>query len=190
MPTFPPRLVAVGLMIAACACTGCVSSLKPLSDEKASTPDERLLGTWEFEDKETMEKHTIVVERKQDAAKVLRASAIEKGKQESADLLITKIGNDHFVSVGNKDGQGVMKYTIAKYELADGNTLNFWGFETEFFAKAVENNELKGTVKQDLFKEVTLDDTPENLRKFIEKNGAQCFTKETAMTIKRLKGGK
>jgi hypothetical protein len=208
MTTLPRRLAFVSLIFVSFACTGCVSSLRPLTDEKSSTPDLRLLGVWEFEEEKEVEnggaaekdkkgasgktqivKHTITVERKKDAPNVLVASTIEEGKKETGELLLTKIGKDYFVSLGNKDDQGVLKYMIAKYELAADGTLKFWGFDTEFFAKAVESKELKGTIKQEVFKDVTLDDTPENLRKFLEKHGAKCFMSESEITMKRIKKG-
>lgn len=189
MLAIPRQVAAIGLLLAIFTSTGCVSSLKPLTDAKTSTPDLRLLGTWEFEDKDKMEKHTILVERKKDAPNVLEASAAKDGKREAGDLLLTKIGNDHYVSVGNKDKDGVTKYTIAKYHLADDGTLSIWGLETDFFAAAVENKELKGSIKRELFTDVTLDETAENLRRFLEKHGAKCFMKETAITVKRIKRG-
>ncbi len=173
MFSFSRLAVAVVAILAAFTSTGCVSSLKPLSDEKTSKPDVRLLGTWELEDKDKMEKHAVVIQAKKGAPNVLEASATQDGEKETGDLLLTKIGNDHFVSIGDKDDKGVMRYTIAKYVLKDDSTLECWGLNADFFAKAVENKELKGTVKQELFKDVTLDDTPENLRKFLEKQGSK-----------------
>lgn len=189
MWTIPCRAVAAALVVVALSSTGCVSSLKPLSDAKTSKLDTRLLGTWEMDDKENMKTHTIVVERKKDAPNVLQATATEDGKTETADLFTTKIGDSHYISVAGKEEKGVVRYVVAKYEVTDDKNLKYWGLDTEFFAKAIENHELKGTVKKEIFTDVTLDETPENLRKFLEKHGAKCFTKDTGITVKRIKKG-
>jgi hypothetical protein len=181
--------IAVVMTLLALSSTGCVWSLKPLSDAKTSKPDLRLLGTWEFEDKEEKETHTVVVTKKKDAPNVLEASTVQDGKKETGELFCTKIGKDYFVSIGEKDDAGKIKYSIAKYDLKNDSTLSFSGFDAEFFAAAVGRKELKGTIKQEVFKDVTLDDTADNLRKFLEKHGQKCFTKETDITLKRIKKG-
>lgn len=181
--------IALVLTMLALSSTGCVWSVQPLSDAKTSKPDLRLIGTWEFEDKEEKQTHTVVVTKKKDAPNVLEASTIEDGKKETGELFCTKLGKDYYVSIGDKDDAGKMKYIIAKYDLKNDNTLAFSGLDAEFFAAAVGKKELKGSVKQEIFKDVTLDETADNLKKFLEKHGQKCFTKEAEITLKRIKKG-
>jgi hypothetical protein len=167
--------------------TGCVASVQPLSDAKTSVPDLQLLGAWEFIDDETKEATRVVVSRKKDAPNVLVAVADDGKEKETGELFLTQIGKDHFVSVENTDKDGKKQYVIAKYEITkDG--LSVWGADTDFFAAAVEKKELKGTIKQgEVFRDVLLDESPEKLRKFLEKHGAKCFTNETPLTVNRVK---
>ncbi len=176
------------LAIAALLAAGCVSSTKPLSDAKTSQPDLRLLGTWEYQEEDSPEKMTIVISKKKDSPNVLEIVGDDGEKKETMELLLTKVGSDYLASVEEKDDNGKTKYVIGKYELLEDGNVKLSGLDVDFFAAAVGNKELKGTVMAKLFKDVELDDTPENLRKFIEKHGAKCYGKaDTQLTVKRVK---
>ena len=178
------HVLAAALLTA--AFTGCVSSVEPLSDAKTSLPDLRLLGDWEYQDGEGSEKVKLNVALKKGAPKVLQITADDGKEKETADLFLTKIGNDHFASVENEESDGKKRYLIARYELLKDGTVRIWVPETDFFAKAVEDKKLKGQVNQpNLFKDVALEDTAENVRNFLKQHGMKCFGKETDLTIKR-----
>jgi hypothetical protein len=184
-----PVSIALGPLLL--ALTGCVASVQPLSDAKTSTPDLRLLGDWEYEDKGDDKKTEIVkltIKKKPDSPKVLQIVADDGKDIETVDLYLTKIGNDYFASLQNDDKDGKKRYLIAKYELSADGTVKIWVPETEFFAKAVEGKKLKGKINQpSLFKDVLLDETPDNVRKFIKENSAKCFGKETDIKVRPAK---
>jgi hypothetical protein len=59
--------------------------------------------------------------------------------------------------------------------------------DREFFTSAVEAKRLKGTNTQDgFFSNVTIDETPESLCKFIEEHGAECFSHEEPLVVRRI----
>src|SRR5262249_54975041 len=145
---------------------------------KTSMPDLKLLGSWELSDPDKPEeKHAVTVTRKKDSTTVLHAVGKDGEKTEELDLFCTKIGDNLLLSaLTEKDGKHV--FAIGKYQLSGETSLTVSVLDVEFFAAAVKKKELKGTIKQQQFLvDVSLDDTPENLRKFIEKNGARCFSK-------------
>jgi hypothetical protein len=187
-PIMNARLFAIVLLASLLSSVGCVNSAHPLTDDKTSTPDLKLLGTWELSDPDKPdEPHTVTVTRKKDSTTVLHAVGKDGEKTEELDLFCTKIGDNLLLSAQTeKDGKPV--FAIAKYQLSGETSLKVWVLDTEFIAGAVKKKELKGTIEQKQFLiDVSLDDTPENLRKFIEKNAAKCFSKELELKVKKLK---
>jgi hypothetical protein len=183
------RLLAVAFLSSLVCSSGCVSSVRPLSDETTSMPDLTLLGTWEVSDPEKLnEKQVITVTRKKDSKTVLHAVGKDGEKKEESDLYCTKIGNNMLLSAMNEEN-GKQVYAIAKYQLTGDTSLKLWALDNEFFAAAVTKKELKGAVKKkEFFVDVLLDETPENLHKFIEKHGAKCFSnKELELKVKKIK---
>jgi hypothetical protein len=182
------RVLAVAIALSHLCSFGCVNTARPLTDDKTSTPDLKLLGAWELTDPDKPdEPHAVTVTRKKDSATVLHAVGKDGEKTEELDLFCTKIGDNMLLSAQTeKDGKHV--FAIAKYQLSGETSLKVWVLNVEFIAAAVKKKELKGTIKQQQFLvDVSLDDTPENLRKFIEKNGAKCFSKEIELKVKKLK---
>jgi hypothetical protein len=165
--------------------------VQPLSDAKTSTPDLRLLGEWEYQEKGEGTKSEVVrftISKKTDAPKVLQIIADDGKDKETLDLFLIRIDNGYFASVQNDEKDGKKRYLIAKYELLADGTIKIWVPETEFFAKAVEGKKLKGKVNQpNLFKDVALDDSADNIRKFIKENGTKCFGKETGILVRPVK---
>jgi hypothetical protein len=182
------RLLAVAFLTLLLCIVGCVNTARPLTDQKTSTPDLKLLGSWELTDPDKPdEPHAVTVTRKKDSTTVLHAVGKDGEKTEELDLFCTKVGDNLLLSAQTeKDGKQV--FAIAKYQLSGETSLKVWVLDVEFFAAAVKKKELKGTIKQQQFLvDVSLDDTPENLRKFIEKNGAKCFSKEIELKVRKLK---
>ena len=210
---FVHRLTAISVIFLA----GCTSSRVPLSDEKSSVPDLRLIGTWEFTG--GTGKSVIEISRQKDSPNVLNAV----GKNESlrqekyANLFCTKIGDDWLVSIEAEE-KGQKVYAIAKYVISVDDTIKLSGLDNKFFEAAIKANQLKGrSIYIDLdsgesgsgpnglmmcnpsaangtkpqstysFETFNLEDTAENLRTFIEKHGAICFDQSPPKLLKRVK---
>jgi hypothetical protein len=179
------RVPTLMLLTTAFAATGCAYSTQPLSDAKTSIADLRLLGTWELTNPDRpADKKMVVVNRKRDEPNVLRMFDINEKK--TLDVYLTKIGNMRVASIADEEN-GTTKFLICKYELNDDSSLAIWGLDEGFFASAVEEKRLKGTRSQDaLFSNVTIDETPSRLRKFIEEQAAKCFPHETPLVVRRI----
>jgi hypothetical protein len=179
------RVSMLMLLVTALAATGCVYSTQPLSNAKTSIPDLRLLGTWELSNPDKpADRKMVVVNRKRDEPNVLRMFDIEEKK--TADVYLTKIGDMRVASITDEEN-GTTKFLICKYELKDDSSLAVWGLDKEFFQSAVEEKRLKGTKTQDgFFSNVTIDETPEHLRKFIEEHAAKCFSHEEPLVVRRI----
>jgi len=175
------RVLTIMLLTTVLAATGCTYSTQPLSDAKTSMPDLRLLGTWELSDPDKpADKKIVVVDRKRDEPNVLRMFDIKEKK--TLDVFLTKIGEARVASIAHEQN-GTTKFFICKYELKDDSSLTVWGVDQEFFAAAVEEKHLKGTKTQN---DMTIDETPESLRKFIEEQAAKCFSREGPLVIRRI----
>src|SRR5262245_14898288 len=96
---------------------GCVYSTQPLSDAKSSTPDLRLLGTWEIVDpSKPDDRKTVFVRRNRDQPNVLRIFDI--AERETTDVFLTKLGDEYVASISH-DENGKKIYFIGKYEWKD-----------------------------------------------------------------------
>ena len=179
------RLSTLMLLTTALAATGCAYSTQPLSDAKTSIPDLRLLGTWELSDPDKpADKKMVVVDRKRDEPNVLRMFDIQEKK--TLDVYLTRVGDARVASIAD-DEKGKTKFLICKYELTDESSLAIWGLDQEFFASAVEEKRLNGIkTKNGLFSELTIDETPERLRKFIEEQTSKCFSHEKPLVVRRM----
>src|SRR5262245_37207495 len=181
------RAPTLMLLTIALAATGCAYSTQPLSDAKTSIADVQLLGTWELANADRpADKKLVVVDRKRDEPNVLRMFAIEEKK--TVDVYLTKIGETRLASIADEEN-GTTKFLICKYELKDDSSLAVWALDKEFFESAVQEKRLKGTKTQNGFiSNVTIDETPERLRKFIEEQAAKCFSHEQPLVIRRISG--
>jgi len=178
----PLALLAILLL----SVVGCTYSTQPLSDAKSSMPDLRLLGTWEIADPDKpADKKIVVVDRRQDEPNVLRLFDIKEKK--TADVFLTKIGNRYVASIAGEEN-GTTRFLICRYELKDESSLSLWGLDKEFFTTAVNDKRLKGVIKSEqFFTDVTIDETPEKLFKFIEEHAAKGFSHEEPLVIKRMR---
>jgi len=179
------RLSTFVLLMACVTAAGCAYSTQPLSDAKTSMPDLRLLGAWELSDPDKpADKKVIVVDRKRDEPNVLRLFDIKEKK--AVDVYLTKIGEARVASIADEEN-GTTKFLICKYELKGDSSLAICGLDKEFFASAVEQKRLKGALtKNGLFNDLTIDESPENLRAFIEEHAAKCFSHEEALVVRRI----
>ena len=180
-----PCLLAVALMLG--HSVGCVSNVRPLSDEHTSTPDLRLLGTWEATQTDPDNRLKVAIRPKANSNTVLQATVQQGGKTETWDLFCTKIGDNYFASTAQ---EGDKEYTINKYELSDKKTLKILPLDTQFFEAAVADKRLKGSITSGgpcIGGGVSLDEPAQNLRTFLEKYGEKCVGKGPPITLVRIK---
>jgi hypothetical protein len=184
------KLALLGLLAA-----GCVHSTHPLSDEKTSVPDLRLLGEWEYRSgpDETVQLHVRLKEGSETVLEVVGSDKNERleDKNERLELLLTKLGEHHYASVLDEtaDETGA-RYLIARYELTDENVVKIWALDLDFFASKVESGELKGEVRRSkFFRDVMLNETPERLAAFLQKYGDKCLAKDDATIVTRAQRG-
>jgi hypothetical protein len=175
------------LLLVLISAAGCVLNDEPLSDEKTSTIDERLIGTWRVTTIDSTEKRselTMVIARKADVAKALEVT-FDNGKEKATtDLFATTIGNEHFVSFKpvlgkEKDPEKLPYFLILKYDVGDDGSMPVHLLDLKFFLDAVRRNELTGDKDNgNIVLAVLLHENPETIRKFIEQGGEKCMAKD------------
>jgi hypothetical protein len=178
--------------------TGCVTvSDNPLSSPEASRPDPNLIGTW-HEKGVTDE----TIEFTMTDAHWMHVKDTKKDKPASEyDLLATTIDGQHFFScrpVG-LDEQGHRfkeQYYIFRYEISGKTFSQFW-LDQDKAAAAIRSGKLKGVIHQ-LDKvtmggnpphpdfDVTLQDSTENLAKFIQKEGPKALFNDKSSELVRM----
>jgi hypothetical protein len=180
------------LLLIFISAAGCVLNDQPLSDEKTSTIDERLIGTWRVTTIDSTEKRselTMVIARKAGVTKALEVT-FDSGKEKAAtDLFATTIGKEHFVSFKpvlgkEKDPEKLPYFLILKYEIGENGTMPVHLLDLKFFLDAVQRNELTGDKdKGNIVLAVLLHENPGRLRNFIEHGGEKCIAKELPTRI-------
>jgi len=179
---------------------GCdVESKHPLSDQKTTKPDLRLLGDWDQinqDSNETENVWRVVKHPKSDW--VLMAFMTDQPYDEPYDILFTtEIDSKKYVSWGGRDPEtGETHYLVCRYEMPDDDTIHVHFLAKDAIRKAIVDNELSGRIqiitelKKALHKEevsITAE-TPE-LRAFIQKHADTCYTSDAkpSMVLKRKK---
>jgi len=152
------RIATVWLTIAASlTLASCESVLmeRPLSDEKTSVFDERLLGEWipATEDNRD-EQDTFFFGRNEVAAKTLDLIWVAKRHERVSSLplqtyvTVAKKRYISFVYRGKEDNSQLAKLAIAyKYEMPDDETLWLWPINRDFINSAIQRRELHGIVE-------------------------------------------
>jgi hypothetical protein len=179
-------------------------SRHPLSDEKTSTIDGRLVGRWRAADDSYS--GTFVVSRL--GASRLEAASLEKspgGEQEKYSLFTTSIGSHSYMSVGSvaEKGRAAVEagYRIVEYSLPDKDTLVIRDMDEEKVTAAIKAKELRGKAESHneyawLFgwipvpyttTSVMIDDSPKALVRYVQKHADDCFEKTAMLTLKREK---
>ena len=203
-------IVACYALVALCG-GGCTipKSEYPLSDEKTSVIDERMIGHWDFEAEpaQQIDPMRFVVGRDPKAANLLEYVAATLNSEQKIEihrgpLLITKIGNAHYLSFGSgdsKEGYLIMRYDIkvqpaAATDAAGPNKPSHDTGELHLMidtviADAIEKGELAGKVTRDKSsrrpQEIRITAKPDELRAYIEKHADQCFTPDS-LKMRRL----
>lgn len=147
--------------------TGCqwVVSKHPLSDEKTSQIDERLLGTWEFETSDETEPETpdptapkkvaprFVIGRlpgKETLHEMATIGVDSDGRVQihRAPAAATQLGDERYVSflVGEAEPVEKRKYWIMRYEVHGEHEVRLFPLDFNKVAAAIERAEIAGTV--------------------------------------------
>ncbi|HLA83952.1 MAG TPA: hypothetical protein VJL29_04085 [Thermoguttaceae bacterium] len=178
-----------GIAVALCLLVagGClVSSKHPLSDEKTSKADTRLLGDWK--EKSDDAKGVWQVVKRPQSENVLVTLGPYEEQYDPADLLLTtELGGKKYLSWGGREPKnGKTNFIICRYEMPDENTLSIRYLSIDAVRDAIEDQRLSGRVtvvtdiktgKKPISERETVRITAEmdELRSFLEANGDDCF---------------
>lgn len=185
------RAAFLATLAAAASCAGCIPCDHPLSDEKTSVLDERLIGTWKMVDSEKPDDPADVftIARSKKSGRVLVALMSDKddagrpvGKVDEADIYCTTIGKLLVLSIKNLRDDAPADYDIIMYRVLDPNRIEIHTLEMTYLEPALKNKELPGSPpKLTLFGDTTKNSlgritaSTEQLRAFIAKHGEKCF---------------
>ena len=192
-------LAWLGIVVLTLSQSACVDIENPIFDPAKTEVDQKLVGQWLSPDPK--EKSKIVVA----AAKNLKGAPAglmslddtsgQGGKDEKIYAFGGKVGNETYLHLAimkknanewtknNIEAHWLMKYAV------DGDRWTLWLMDPDATAKVIEGGKLKGLVKKGGFgKEVKVQDTAENLRKFLSDGGhATVFHDKGKLTLERVK---
>ena len=206
--TFPKpvlSLLVVAPLLALVA--SCVDSQHPLSNEKTSKTDERLIGVWQMKDDSTeyrVEKST----RRKNALEVTIADPNATGP---CVAFTTTVDSKAYLSIANHDEEAVKRgkestYNIYRYRFIDNDSVELRGMDSEAIMKAIADKKLGGKIKVTriktgrvfwLFgketwveeKEPIITDSPEGIARYLHAHAGECYpaNSELAATFERHK---
>ncbi len=163
----------------------CVESQHPLSDEKTSKIDERLIGTWHLEgDPEAWK-----VKKNSHAENALEV-ALADPRAGDALLFTTTIKSKGYMSMKDTDEDakkkpGVARYQIYQYVFLDNDTVQVRGMEPKVVVKAIADKTLNGeiTTRPNLliFREKwpTITAAPQAISRYLEAHAGECYPVKT-----------
>ena len=157
-------LVAIfALFFSACE----VVLINPLSDSARDKPDERLLGKWINRDEKDKGGF---VQFATGANGEINVSFLG-GKSEEKNPLFTArtttIGNYHYISLNPTNEDRDKGYLLARYEMKD-DKMSVWMLDSDKVKTAIAQKKLKGKVGQGPAPTITITDTSNNVRAFLE----------------------
>jgi hypothetical protein len=118
--------------------SGCnpVLSTNPLSHERDSPPDLRLVETWTLLHPEPGQRaQTMVIRRAGDDSNLLQVELSDlEGK---AELVSTKIGNVEAVSARAKQRGAYSPYMLGRYEIREQDFLGVWQLNGKMISSAI-----------------------------------------------------
>ena len=192
------HLVGLALVLAGLT-GGCVDSVQPLSARADARPDPRLTGTW-WED-------GVYVDRAAPRARVTFDAhgighAVEtdetsgQTKKAPVQFFVTRAGQDDFINLLDtskpaRPGHPQL-YTILKYRVADDlKSIRFYPLVPQTIEDAIRVGKLRGRIvpgEYPLADGVHLQDSPENMLRFIESASAKkVFEEKSWFTLSRVK---
>ena len=180
-------------------------SKHPLSDEKTSKIDERLIGAVADIDRDKPEEYAgqVLIGKRGTAENVLEAVDLQFDDQSHVvvnrvPMSTTTVGELHLFSTpedvfGKHDPKEYVSkdYEIFMYAMPDADTVNVYFMDNDVIGASVANKELSGSVSATYFfgsaqySASTIKASPEELRKYIERTGKKCFDSDAWFTLKR-----
>lgn len=170
-----------------------VESNRPLSDPHQATIDERTVGTWRAIIKEKTYYLHVGTGNIVGQSNWMELALVNPGEKPMFYLhhkigFPSKIGEDSFFNIANlsvlisqlrgsnteKLVSSVERYDILKYEVTE-DYLDVWPADQKVVRAAIEAGEVKGS-------DATIDDTTENLARFMEASAAKLFTNKVRYT--------
>jgi hypothetical protein len=178
---------AAAVLIIAVGCN--VESRYPLSDEKTSTPDLKLIGDWR--EKGDADKEGWRIAKHPKSENVLMAFMLP-AELDTPDLLFTTaIDGKKYLSWGGRDLENnTTVFFVCRYEMPDENTLEVRFLPKDAIRKAITENRLAGKIKIETHKKpgvvapmeqretIRITAETKDLRAFVEANADSCFPKD------------
>jgi hypothetical protein len=177
-------LCVVGSLLAVVA--SCIDSKNPLSDEKTSKIDERLIGAWKLSGDNDLWK----VSKSKGVKNALEVTVPESKVPDR--VFTTTIKSKSYLSVQDEDPKTSAKreaapYQIYQYRFIDKDSVEFRPMNSGVVEKAIAAKQLRGEMVRDT---PVITDTPEAIAKYIEAHADACFLKAAdneAVIFKRQK---
>jgi hypothetical protein len=154
----------------------CVDSKNPLSDEKSSKIDERLIGVWRLA---TEDRDWKVVKSK-DVKNALEVTV--PGAKKPDPMFTTTIKSNCYVSVWDHEANAKRKadtgaYSMYQYVFIDKDTVEIRHMSPEVIAKAIAAKQIRGEIVD---KEPVITDTTAGIAQYVEGHADECFPKTKA----------
>jgi hypothetical protein len=172
----------------------CVDSQNPLSDEKTSVIDERLIGTWLPKAEKS---DALVVKRSDTQKNTLEGIGGKKADKTAADTLLlftTTIQSKNYISIRRTEAQPddslktppKVSYDICQYHFLNNDTLEIRFMTPDVMEKAIKNAQLSGKIGD---KEKAITASPEEIAKYLAVHADECYPKKSdyQLTFKRQK---
>jgi hypothetical protein len=207
------RLTFVVAIVALASASCDVEFRHPLTDEKTSTLDERLVGDW------SCGAEIWRVTKRPDFENSLELQIVgdaEMPPPPHGIIYATVIGSHHYLSLLDlTEGDDAKTFSIYRYKFSDEGTVTVFGQDLGLFKTAISAKELRGKINTkkseptpigDLVAQLTdaetkaklVEDEPfpatvtesaERLTRYVAKHGLKCFpdTKYNRLTFKRAK---
>jgi hypothetical protein len=126
----------------------CVESKHPLSDEKNSTVDAKLIGTWFLADDDM----PWVVKRSETRKNALELTFSDEKGEQSATFFTTTFQSKRYASIDETDEEArgdpeKTVFEIYQYEFIDDDTVQVRGMEPAVLVKALGEKLLRGEFK-------------------------------------------
>ncbi len=184
--------------------SGCYESKNPLSDPNVNETDPSLVGVWTVSTGGNKGVYTISMPSSDENLPkgVMKCQTQRGGKTTYVLLIPTKIGDDRFLSVPQRDdytatitswkSDAVVSYSLFKYKVA-GNKIKFYqrneATTNQRMFSAIKNGDLRGTTK-DIPRSGFMTEPTESLRNYVEDNEAWLFTEKTEATKEKAEATK
>lgn len=182
-----PMLLSVASLLAVVA--SCVESRHPLSDEKTSKIDERLVGTWRFEG----DPDSFSLKKSADMENALELTEADPRAGKTL-LLTTAIKSKGYVSIkapleDAKKKPTAASYGVCQYVFVDNDTVEVRGMEPEVIEKAIADRILDGEIMRTrvlLFfpqKQPIITAAPQAITRYLEAHADECYPAKADVVV-------